>query len=330
MHTISKVIVVILFASAILISGIAQTKDSVFVRDSSAVSDSTLIPDSVITKKVRVDSTFLPDSINTKKIRTDSTVITDSLLFMQKKFEQFKYGDVISMAKRVLMRKYPFTKKELLDIYNMVGIAHYSLSEDDAAKKSFIEILRVDSSYQFDSTKVSPKIISFFKQVKNDYMEQQRQIEARTVVRIDTVFIPRTEYDFEQLSTVKGAFARSLIVPGWGHLYEEKYIKGTILTVLSSAALISSVYYIVDTNEKEKNYLVETNPSLIESKYQDYNSSFKKRNISLIAYGVIWLYSQFDLLILSDSETPGNNILKNTSMFYDDFNGLIFNLKYFF
>lgn len=329
MHSI-KVFVVILFASAILTSSIAQSKDTVIVKDSATVSDSVMVRDSISTKKIRGDSTSTPDSVNIKKIKTDSMGVPDSLILMQKEFEQFKYGDVISMANRLLLQKYPYTKKDLLDIYKMVGIAHYSLSEDDAAKKSFIEILRIDSTYQFDSTKVSPKIISFYRQVKNDYVEQQKEIEARTVVRIDTIYVPQKEYDYDHMNMIKGAIARSIFVPGLGQFYKEEYFKGILLTVLSSAALVSSVFYIIDTNEKEKAYLVEMNPALIEAKYQDYNSSFKKRNISLIAYGVIWLYSQIDLLFLSDDEPENNNVLKNTSMYYDDYKRLTLSLKYFF
>lgn len=134
----------------------------------------------------------------------------------------------------------------------MKGISHYSLSEDDAAKKSLIEILRIDTSFSLDSTKISPKIIAFFKQVQNDYIQQQKDIEARTVVRIDTVYVPKVEYDFEHESRLKGAIARSLIIPGLGQLYNQDNFKGIVLTLFSSTALISSIYYIIDSNKKKK------------------------------------------------------------------------------
>ncbi len=317
MHTMSKVFVVILFAFAFLTSCIAQSKDSILINDSTIVTDSGSVKNP-------------SDSMNIKIATRDTTSVTDSLALMQKNFEQFKYGDVISMANRLLLYRFPYTKKDLLEIYKMVGIAHYSLSEDDAAKKSFVEMLRIDSTYRFDSTKVSPKIISFFRGVKNDYLEQQREIEARTVVRIDTVYVPQKEYDYERFSMEKGAIARSIIVPGLGQLYKGEYLKGTLLTVLSSAALVSSIFYIMDTNEKEKAYLIETDPTIIESKYQEYNSSFQKRNISLIAYGVLWLYSQLDLLFLSDDEPVNNNILKNTSLNYDNLRGISLSFIYSF
>jgi TM2 domain-containing membrane protein YozV len=309
-----KVVIIILLAAGIFSFCFSQQEDSIAVKDSSVFADSSSSSDSVVTTKVN----------------KDSAAALDSLLLMQKKFEQFKYGDVISIANKLLLRKTPFIKKEILEIYKMKGISHYSLSEDDAAKKSFIEILRADSSYTLDSTKVSPKIISFFRQVKNDYIQQQKEIESRTVVRIDTIYVPKIEYDYEHEAKLKGAVARSLIIPGLGQLYRGEYVKGVILTVLSSASIISSLYYIIDSNKKEKAYLVETNSDLIESKYSEYNSSYKKRNISLISFGILWLYSQIDILFLADHETSGNNFIKSSSLHYDELKGLTLNFKYSF
>ena len=246
---------------------------------------------------------------------------------MKKKFDLFKYGDVISIANRLLIKKAPLSRANIIEIYKLKGISHYSLSEDDAAKKSFIEILRIDTSYALDSTKVSPKIISFYQQVKENYRQQQKEIEARTVVRIDTVYVPKIEYDVMHERRLKNAIARSLIVPGLGHLYLKTNFKSVFLTILGSASLISSFYFLIKTEKDEKDYIVETNPNLIETKYDQYNRSFMKRNISLITLGVVWVYSQLDLLFFSDDE-HGKIILQNTSLNFNHIRGLTFSLYY--
>lgn len=275
------------------------------------------------------DTSSLTDSTKFVPVNKDSIAAQDSLQLMKKNFDQFKYGDVISVANKLLLKKAPFTKKDIIEIYKLKGISHYSLSEDDAAKKSFIEILRMDTSYTFDSTKISPKIISFYNQVKQDYIQQQKEIEARTVVRIDTVYVPKIKYDIEHETRLKNAVARSLIIPGLGQLYLNSSFKSISLTVLGSAALVSSVYYFIKTEQDERTYLIETNSDKIESKYKDYNISFKRRNISLITFGVLWIYSQLDLLFLSDNETDGS-ILQNSSVDYNDFRGLTLNFRYVF
>jgi len=278
---------------------------------------------------VQRDSVLVPDSAKFLQAFNDSLAAQDSLSIMKKKFEQFKYGDVISIANKLLLKKAPFKRADIIDIYKLKGISHYSLSEDDAARKSFIEILRMDTSYTFDSTKISPKIISFYNQVKQNYIQQQKEIEARTVVRIDTVYVPQTRYDTEHERRLKNAVARSLIIPGLGQWYLETNFKNILFTVLGTASLASSIYYFLKTDEDQKAYLIETNPDQIQSKYNEYNDSFKRRNISLITFGVLWVYSQLDLLFFND-DASNQTILKNSSLNYNERRGLTLNFKYSF
>ena len=311
-----KAFLFLLVAAGFFFCSLAQEKDS------SAVNDSLTLPSPF------TDSSSVVDTSKVKVVNQDSINVRDSLTIMKKSFDQFKYGDVISIANRLLLKKTPLTRDEILNIYKLKGISHYSLSEDDAAKKSFIEILRIDTSYTLDSTKISPKIISFFKQVKGDYIRQQKDIEARTVVRIDTVYVQKMQFDFEHENRLKNAIARSLIVPGLGHLYLDVNFRSVFLTVLGSASLAASVYYFFQSEEKEKEYLIETDPGMIESRYSDFNDSYKYRNISLISFGIVWLYSQIDLLFFSDN--PTNETLTSTSLNYNEFKGLTFNILYSF
>lgn len=326
MHTTVKAFLFIFVVAGFFFAGQAQENDS------SAVRDSLFAPDLSADSSLISDSTqigaFSPDTIQVKVINQDSLNVQDSLSMMNRKFDQFKYGDVISIANKLLLKKIPLASNEILEIYKLKGISHYSLSEDDAAKKSFIEILRIDTSYTLDSTKISPKIISFYKQVKTNYIQQQQDIEARTVVRIDTIYVPKVEYDKQHVSKIKNAIARSLIVPGLGHLYLDVNFKSVLLTVLGSASLAASIYYFIQSEEKEKAYLIETDSKMIESRYAEYNDTYRYRNISLISFGVVWLYSQLDLLFFSDDSS--SEILTNSSLNYNDFRGLTLNFKYGF
>ena len=317
MHTTVKAFLFFIVVVGLFFTGRAQENDS------SAYKDSILVP--VLTS----DSTLVSDTLKIKAVNQDSLNALDSLAIMKKKFDQFKYGDVISIANKLLLKKIPLTREEILNIYRLKGISHYSLSEDDAAKKSFIEILRIDTSYTLDSNKVSPKIISFFKQVKANYIQQQKDIESRTVVRIDTVFVPKLEYDVQHEDRLKNAIARSLIIPGLGQLYLDVNFKSVLLTALGSASLVASIYYFIQTEKKEKAYLIETDPKLVESSYSEYNDAYRYRNFSLVSFGVVWLYSQLDLLFFSDNDS-GHNIINSSSLNYNEIRGLTLNLKYSF
>ena len=226
---------------------------------------------------------------------------------LRNELESFQYDKVVSDADSILNSKVKIVPEELINIYKIKGIAQYSLSDNEGAKLSFINILKIDSTYNFDSTDTSPKIISFFKGVKNEYAQILRN--QKPLVKIDTVFVPRLINDNNDMDGFKQAMIRSVLIPGWGHLYLNDNVKGTILTALSILTIGSSIYFIIDSNKKERQYLNSVDQAVIQSNYNKYNTSYKLRNISLISFAAVCLYSQIDLFFFSGRNSlTGSNL----------------------
>ncbi|MEK6553091.1 MAG: hypothetical protein AABZ54_06545, partial [Bacteroidota bacterium] len=59
----------------------------------------------------------------------------------------------------------------------------------------------------------------------------------------------------------------------------------------------------------------ESNKLLIQQKYDDYNKSYKIRNVLIISYAVIWLYSQIDLLFFSNGDQDSKSKLSQSNNF---------------
>jgi hypothetical protein len=195
---------------------------------------------------------------------------------------------------------------ELIEIYRMKGISHYALLDDSEARLSFIEILRIDSSYTLDPSSTSPKIITFFNEVKAEYLASIKGKEKHIVVtKYDTVYVTEIVRDSLAEYNLKNAIVRSVFFPGTGHLYLKSDIKSWVLTLLSAATMGTGIYYIIDTNRKEKIYLEERDPNEVAEKYNDYNFSFRMRNLAFISFAALWIYSQLDLLFFIEKENPG-------------------------
>ncbi len=45
------------------------------------------------------------------------------------------------------------------------------MSEFENSRKSFIEILKIDENFNLDSSQFSPKLITFFSDVKKEFLE---------------------------------------------------------------------------------------------------------------------------------------------------------------
>jgi hypothetical protein len=185
----------------------------------------------------------------------------------------------------------------------MKAVSHYSRADDRSASYSFIEILKIDTSYSLDPSTNSPKIISFFDEIKEEYLSSIREMkDPPTIIKYDTVYVPVNVRDIQSEYILKQALIRSVFLPGSGHLYKEGNLKSWILTSLSVASISAGVYYIIDSNKKEKLYLEETDRDKIPDKYREYNSSYRMRNFAFISFAALWLYSQLDLLFFLDSE----------------------------
>lgn len=252
---------------------------------------------------------------------------SDSLNLLKKEFETFNYQKVITTANNLLTHKTALDSNERKEIYRMKAVSHFSISQDDSAKNSFIEILKIDSAFNLDSSKTSPKIISFFMKIKNDYLNITRKEPEKPKVKTDTLFVPKYIRNIESENNLKNSLARSLIFPGWGHFYRGYTTKGLIFTTLTLAALGSTIYFIVDSNQKEKEYSNQIDPNLIQSKYHDYNLSYYRRNISIISLAAVWLYSQIDLLFISNGEENPLNTVYIPKLDYNSLQGIQLSYK---
>ena len=211
-------------------------------------------------------------------------------------YESFDYKEVISLSDSVLGGREALNKSDKTEILMMKAVSHYVLAEEPQVRKCFIDMLKIDRHLELDSEKVSPKIVSLFNDVKNDFIhtipEQQRFTDSNQEVTTPIIKDPNLTAFQDQ----KNSIIRSFLFPGWGHIYSGNIIKGVII---SSATLINigaMIYFIIDANTKEKRYLSTTDENYITSTYNSYNRSYKTRNILISSLIFIYTYSQIDFL----------------------------------
>ncbi len=246
----------------------------------------------------------------------------DSLKTLKKQFESFEYQKVINSSNKLLAGKDTISNSNLKEIYRMKAISHFSINQDDSARYSFRQILRLDSTYNLDSSKTSPKIVAFFNDIKNNFRKEQIEIRKLAAARTDTLYVPQLVRNINSEENLKKSIALSIIFPGVGHLTRGYTAKGWIFTTLTAATLGSTIYFIYDMNRRHRDYMNQTQASLISSKYNSYNSAFRKRNISIIALTAVWLYTQIDLLFISNEAHNKIQTVSFPQMNYDNIKGI--------
>ena len=239
-------------------------------------------------------------------------------------YQTSNYQQAVELSDVVL--KQSLKKNELIEVYEIRAVCFYSLGKKDSAKVSFIEILKVDNKYSPNKLFISPKIISFFNSIKLDY----ERIVSDKKIRISKSKI-NSSIAKKNRDKIVTTIAFSILLPGTGQLRTGATAKGILLTGTSVALLGSSIYFSINTKNLETDYQNESDKKLIQEKYDAYNKSYKIRNILFISYGVVWAFSQLDLLLFNQEKLFGNNFSISTSLTNNNKTSqlcLVFNYKF--
>ncbi len=252
----------------------------------------------------------------------------DSLV---QEFEAFNYTRVIALADSLLKTDPNFSDNQLINIYRIKGISQFSLQDEEEAQISFRAILNIDSTFNLDSSKTSPKIILFFNNVKSKYLEILAKEKELRLARQDSLKSSQIDLEKSAEENLRKTMIRSLILPGLGHIYIGEKSKGIVLTAFSTVSLGSMIYFIIDANRKENEYRSETDPNLKPVRYTDFHNSTKLRNFSIVTFAAIWIYSQIDILFFTkfpkDSDLSAQKL---PTLNYNSFRGIQLSYKFNF
>lgn len=244
----------------------------------------------------------------------------EDIEILQNEYQSFNYSTVISKASNLLLDKERFSEETIIKIYTLKSASHFAMGETENARKTFVDILKLNENFELSNVSYSPKLIDLFKNVKEEFHEVLKVNEEK--------YFHQNEIKSQNLSEpvlvnseINSALAKSLAVPGWGHLSLGDNTKGWVLTSASTVALGSMLYFIFDANSKEKSYLAETNFTQIQIKYDQYNKSYKIRNALIATYAAIWIYSQIDILFFSNqlgSDRISAHVLESIQVNHQD------------
>lgn len=221
---------------------------------------------------------------------------SDTLKLISDNFEHFNYDSVINIGEKFLSSNPKLEPDLKIDILLKMTISAYSMGNKQASELYILRILKEDPNYQLSDSRVSPKIVEFYDEIKSN-------IEFNTsVTTVDTVIVykelpPSIKYISKEIPPL--VLLKSIILPGLSHFEEKKDLKSIAILSLSILSAISSIYYAIETGRLESEYLAQVNQTQIDAAYEKYSSAYKLRNASLSIFGAVWVYSQLDIILFS-------------------------------
>jgi tetratricopeptide (TPR) repeat protein len=199
-------------------------------------------------------------------------------------YNDMNYDQTIHLSNLAIQEYGSYKPEELISIYQYRALSYFHLGDIDASRTAFISMLSLNPDIELDPVNISPKIIDFYDQLKNEY---QGEGTGKSIA----------ETRYIQLEDPRPSAAwRSLVLPGWGQIYKGEQTKGYIIFsafVLNSTALIIS---IVNENTKKDIYLSATHPDDITTTYDEYNKWHRMRQYLTYSQIIIWSYAVADAI----------------------------------
>lgn len=213
-------------------------------------------------------------------------------------YNEIKFEDVISQGQKLLEETAILNKTDFIEIHKYLALSFYNIGKKDSSRSHFYSLLSLNPDFKPDPVKTSPKILSFYLEIKKNFQEDNES----------QVALPFTHYVFIEDIRPKAAL-RSLAFPGWGQLYKDQNSKAYLFSgAFIGSALITIISLSVERDLRDK-YLDEKNPSKIGGRYDDYNNMSKTRKIIQYTAIGIWAASITDALFSEYTptiQTKGN------------------------
>lgn len=213
-------------------------------------------------------------------------------------YEALEFEKAIQSGQNLLKSNRKYNQDELATVHQYMALAFYNTGKIDSARSHFLTLLSIKPDFELDPISVSPKIISFFDQLKN---ETRASTEEHAIGYTKYVFL-------EDLRP--GATLRSALLPGWGQIYKHQKTRGYIIGGAFIASLAATGVSLYLENHNHNKYLDSTTPSAIQANYATYNNWYKRRKAFTIATVSVWAIAILDAL-WSPYQHPTLSVGKN-------------------
>jgi len=104
------------------------------------------------------------------------------------------------------------------------------------------------------------------------------------------------------------AGARSILLPGWGQIYNNQPVKGFIIFGIEIGAISTSLVFNKLGGDYRSKYETATNPEDAIKYYDKSNDYYRMRNYLLWGYIGVWAFNVIDAIINADGDVNGHSI----------------------
>ena len=213
-----------------------------------------------------------------------------------------EYREAISLLDKATDELEKMENQKKIEAYMYLAFSYMAFGEEVNASIQFRNILRIDPNYTLDPDVVAPRIMTLFDKVKADFAKENVSTSsepsftpAKETKEIEKPSIKQSQVASSSSSVVHTDIIwRSALLPGLGQFYRGGKLAGYGFMGLWVSAIGFSAFAHMQYSSDKDAYESSSNSDL----YDEYNSSFKRKNISYGIIGGVWAASLIEALIV--------------------------------
>jgi hypothetical protein len=213
-----------------------------------------------------------------------ASVSDSTLTAAHRLYDGGSYESAELVARR-LMEQGPIADSIRIEAERVIAFSLVAQGKTELARDHFESILALNPSFQLDPVLTSPKILTVFAEAKMRFTSARRADAGLSTN-------PQDE--------VRDITFRAVLFPGWEQYYHGRTESGLLLAGAGVLSLGSAITFEFLRAPARRDYLAATQPADIANKYTTYNRYYRAEVYSLIAFGVVYIASEFDVFLHGD------------------------------
>lgn len=217
--------------------------------------------------------------------QSDDDILKKGIYF----FEHGDYKQSISILNRVLKNNLARDEKELVECYKYLGAAYFYIEDMRLADANFRQLLLIDPEFKLDPFLFPPSMVLFFDRIRNEISTKKSGGESESSGR------GISDYPYRYRLYV------NLLPFGAPQFANNQEIKGSSVLVLQVVTLTANIfsYWQVNSMVDRHGYVKDQETAHRANIYKTVQIS------SLVAFGVVYLYSAIDGFVSMSADKRG-------------------------
>ncbi len=205
-----------------------------------------------------------------------------------------EYKEAIEVLEKASSELAKLENQKKLELYMYLAFSYMAFDNEESAREQFRNILDIDPDFSLDPEMVPPKIINLFEDVKKQYNSTSKPEAAVTTQHRPSE--PQPEVDTGAM-TKGDVIWRSAVLPGLGQTTRGDKGIGIGLMGAWGVAIGFTVFSHVQYASDKDAYEEAMTPHNAQRLYDDYNTSYKMKNMSYGVLAGVWAVSMVEAMI---------------------------------